>query len=85
MDFDASGVLTGDLTLDKAAEQLASLVGRVAAGEESKPEHLGHCEYFVMYKHQDTPSLAQGCDGYLGYEFEVPTISQPRVRLSRLI
>lgn len=61
MDFDASGVLTGELSLKQAAERLAGLVGRVAAGEPSKPEALGHREYFVMYKHQDTPSLAQGC------------------------
>lgn len=61
MDFDASGVLTGEFTLKQAAQQLAELVARIAAGEPSKPESLGHREYFVMYKHQDTPSLAQGC------------------------
>lgn len=61
MDFDASGVLTGELTLKQSAKQLAELVARIAAGEPSKPESLGHREYFVMYKHQDTPSLAQGC------------------------
>jgi altronate dehydratase large subunit len=61
MDFDASSVLTGEVSLTQAAEQLAGLVGRVAAGEQSKPESLGHREYFVMYKHQDTPSLTQGC------------------------
>lgn len=61
MDFDASGVLTGELTLDQSAELLSELVARVAAGEPSKPESLGHCEYFVSYKHQDAPSLAQGC------------------------
>ena len=27
----------------------------------AKPEALGHREYFVMYKHQDTPALADGC------------------------
>jgi altronate hydrolase len=61
MDFDASAVLTGELTLNQAAEQLATLIAHVAAGEPSKPESLGHCEYFVMYKHQNTPPLAQGC------------------------
>ena len=61
MDFDASEVLTGELTLSQSAEQLAELVRHVAAGEPSKPESLGHREYFVMYKHQSTPSLVTGC------------------------
>jgi altronate hydrolase len=37
------------------------MVGEIAAGKASKPEALGHREYFVMYKHQDTPELAAGC------------------------
>jgi altronate hydrolase len=61
MDFDAGRVLTGELSLAQAGDELAGLVARVAAGEPSKPERLGHREYFVMYKHQDTPSLATGC------------------------
>jgi altronate hydrolase len=27
----------------------------------TKPEQLGHREYFLMYKHQDTPPLEIGC------------------------
>jgi altronate hydrolase len=61
MDFNAGRVLTGECSLDTAAAELLSLVTRVAAGEPAKPEKLGHREYFVMYKHQDTPSLAAGC------------------------
>jgi altronate hydrolase len=61
MDFNAGRVLTGELTLDEAAEELESLVIRVASGQPSKPEALGHREYFIMYKHQDTPSLQAGC------------------------
>lgn len=61
MDFDASGVLTGEITLKHAGERLAELVRRIAAGEQSKPESLGHRESFVMYKHQEPPSLIQGC------------------------
>jgi len=53
MDFDASRVLTGERTLPQAAEELLDLVVRVAAGRPSKPEALGHREYFIMYKHQD--------------------------------
>jgi altronate dehydratase large subunit len=54
-------VLAGELTLADAGRELSALVTRVAAGELSKPEQLGHREYFVMYKHQETPSLAAGC------------------------
>jgi altronate hydrolase len=61
MDFDAGRILTGQLTLDAAADELCELVVRVAAGEPSKPESLGHREYFVMYKHQNTPALEAGC------------------------
>lgn len=61
MDFDASPVLTGTLTFDESAAELEQLVIAVAAGEPSKPERLGHREYFMMYKHQEAPSLAQGC------------------------
>lgn len=61
MDFDAGRVLTGELTLAQAGRELAALVMKVAGGEPSKPEALGHREYFIMYKHQDTPSLAAGC------------------------
>lgn len=48
-------------TLADAAARLAVLVADVAGGVPSKPERLGHREYFIMYKHQDTPPLAQGC------------------------
>ena len=61
MDFNAGRILGGDLTLDGAAEEVESLLVRVAGGEKSRPEALGHREYFLMYKHQDTPSLAGCC------------------------
>ncbi len=61
MDFDAGRILSGELTLAEAGRELAELIVRVAAGEPSKPESLGHREYFIMYKHQNTPSLSEGC------------------------
>lgn len=61
MDFDAGRVLSGELNLIQAGHELAEMVVRVAAGKPSKPELLGHREYFIMYKHQNTPSLAEGC------------------------
>jgi altronate dehydratase large subunit len=61
MDFDAGRVLTGERTLAEAGEELLDLVVRTASGTPSKPEVLAHREYFIMYKHQDTPALAAGC------------------------
>lgn len=61
MDFDAGRVLAGEVGLEAAALELASLVAAVASGQPSKPEGLGHREYFIMYKHQSTPSLEAGC------------------------
>lgn len=61
IDFNAGRVLDGTITLDGAAHELAKLVHAIAGGASSKPEQLGHREYFIMYKHQDTPSLEAGC------------------------
>ena len=61
MDFNAGRVLSGELSMAAAGEQLCQQVVRVAAGEKSKPEALGHQEYFLMYKHQETPPLTLGC------------------------
>ncbi len=61
IDFDAGTVLDGRMTMDQAAEALKNLVINIAGGAVSKPEALGHREYFVMYKHQDTPLLQIGC------------------------
>src|ERR1039457_2269699 len=57
MDFDAGRVLSGELTMDEAASELMDLIADVASGRESKPERLGHREFFLMYKHQDVPAL----------------------------
>jgi len=61
MDFDAGVVLNGEQTLEEVSVSLAELVADVASGKHSKPEALGHREYFLMYKHQETPSLEAGC------------------------
>lgn len=61
MDFDAGRVLAGEIAVDACTAELATLVGDVAEGTPSKPEALGHREYFIMYKHQSTPDLEGGC------------------------
>ena len=54
MDFDAGRVLTGELTMDQAADELLDLTIAVASGQKTKPEALGHREYMVMYKYQES-------------------------------
>lgn len=61
MDFDAGRILTGEQSLDESALELLELVVEVAAGKPSKPEALGHREFFIPYKYQKTPSLESGC------------------------
>ena len=61
VDFNAGRLLTGERTLDQLGDELLELTINVARGAATKPERLGHREYFVMYKHQDTPPLEIGC------------------------
>jgi altronate hydrolase len=61
MDFNAGRILSGQLSLDEASLELMDLIADTAAGHPSKPEMLGHREFFLMYKHQDSPSLEVGC------------------------
>lgn len=61
MDFDASRVLSGEFSVEQCASDLLHQVIKTASGIPTKPERLGHREYFVMYKHQDTPTLQSGC------------------------
>jgi len=61
MDFNAGTVLSGAQTMDEAAASLMAQVAEVCSGAQTKPEALGHREYFLMYKHQNVPSLSVGC------------------------
>jgi altronate dehydratase large subunit len=61
VDFNAGRLLTGERTLDELGDELLALTIATARGTPTKPEQLGHREYFVMYKHQDTPPLEIGC------------------------
>jgi altronate hydrolase len=61
MDFDAGEVLSGAQTMEEAASGLMEKIADICSGTKSKPEALGHREYFLMYKHQDVPSLSSGC------------------------
>jgi altronate hydrolase len=61
MDFNAGRILSGEISLEEASVELMDLIADVAGGQTSKPEGLGHREFFLMYKHQDAPSLSAGC------------------------
>jgi len=61
MDFNAGRVLSGELTLEQASLELMDLIAEISSGQLSKPELLGHREFFLMYKHQEAPSLEAGC------------------------
>jgi altronate dehydratase large subunit len=61
MDFNAGRVLQGECTLEQAGEELLELVIQVAGGGSTKPEQLGHREFFIPYKHQNIPTLEAGC------------------------
>jgi altronate dehydratase large subunit len=61
MDFNAGAVLSGEITVEDAALGLMNKVANVAGGMPSKPEAIGHREYFLMYKHQNVPSVEAGC------------------------
>lgn len=53
MDVDAGSAATGARSLDDVAEELYGKVLSVAAGEKSRPEALGHREFFLGYKSFD--------------------------------
>ncbi len=53
MDFDASPVLRGACTQNELALRVAQMTAKVASGELSKSEALGHKEFFIPYKYQE--------------------------------
>jgi altronate hydrolase len=50
MDVNAGRVLTGEATLDGVGQEIVDLVVRVANGEPSRSEDLGHQEFILTYK-----------------------------------
>lgn len=61
-DFDASPALYGERTLDQLAGDLFALVGRIAAGQRTKGEALGHREGVINQELQFS-SAAPGQGG----------------------
>jgi altronate dehydratase large subunit len=51
MDVDAGRILNGAASLDQVGAEIVDVVLRVAAGEPSKSEAMGHQEFILTYKH----------------------------------
>jgi altronate hydrolase len=51
MDINAGKVLDGNFDLPDIAREIANLVGALIEGKQSKPEALGHAEFFIGYKY----------------------------------
>ena len=50
MDVDAGRIMEGRATLDEVGNEIIELVLRVAAGEQTKSEAMGHREFILTYK-----------------------------------
>lgn len=50
MDVDAGRILEGRATLDEVGREIVDLIERIAAGERTKSEELGHREFIMGYK-----------------------------------
>jgi altronate hydrolase len=50
MDVNAGRILTGEATLQQVGSEIVDLVARVANGEPSRSEELGHQEFILTYK-----------------------------------
>ena len=64
MDIDAGRILTGMATLAEVGAEIVGCVTRVAAGEPSRSEALGHQEFVLTYKdmtaNPGNPSVPRG-------------------------
>lgn len=50
MDVNAGRILTGDASIEEVGDEIVDLVARVANGEATKSEDLGHQEFILTYK-----------------------------------
>lgn len=62
MEFDASPILTGEMSRDAMAEELAVHVAEIASGVLSKSEAMGHKEFYIPYKYQDKNISPKACE-----------------------
>ena len=53
MDFDASPILSGQMSQDEMEQEMLRKIIGFASGEKTKSEEMGHKEYFIPYKYQE--------------------------------
>lgn len=53
MDVNAGRIMTSESTIAEVGREIFDLLLRVAAGERTKSETLGHRGYFIPYTTQD--------------------------------
>ena len=58
MDLDAGRILEGRATLDEVGQEIVDRVLRVASGERTASEAIGHQEFAMTYKTFDSPGCA---------------------------
>lgn len=58
MDVDAGRIIEGRGTIEEVGAEILDLIGRVAAGEPTRSEALGHQEFVLTYKHFEPPGPA---------------------------
>jgi altronate dehydratase large subunit len=62
MDVNAGRILTGEASLEEVGTEIVDLVARVANGEQSRSEELGHQEFILTYKQFDAVGpIGPGC------------------------
>lgn len=54
MDFDAGPVLNGESTFEELGTRLIEAVIEICGGNQTKAEKLGHKEYYIPYKYQES-------------------------------
>lgn len=59
MDINAGDILTGKATVEQVADRIFNLLLKVAAGQQTLSEKLGHREYILTYKYFEP--LGPGC------------------------
>ena len=50
MDVNAGRIMTGDASIDEIGTEIFDLVLKVAGGDQTKSEEMGHQEFILTYK-----------------------------------
>lgn len=59
MDINAGSIIEGQKTVEQVGDEIFDLIVRIASGEQSKSEQMGHQEFLLTYKTFD--SIGPAC------------------------